>query len=381
MAHGDSLMNNNTKKNNSKKIKKNITPGSLGSIIKSIRELKGMTMKETGEKAGYKTSTADVRIAQYESNSQAPRDEALENLANALNVNKDALIETDLTSNNKMYHTLFMLRQLHGLHPEKENDNYYLSFDKNTDSYDEYIRFLSEWYEKYEESHHVLNSDTPESIQYKENNLKLWEYEYSAKIDNNDSLTQSDAEKIQFEIDRTNEKKYGLKYKKKLDNVLEKQSSHIKEVDLDSYQMSLIGLASQTIALIKTGVQVEKDIINYYDDTLSEKSIIAFNLSDILSSENVQKEFAYFYNIINNINQKTLDEITPYIVCKNGTFFVAFFCLDNCADKYMIINEELDEMFYLGFYINTYDLRKNSEYLSRRQDFFAKLYVLEEKYK
>ena len=39
---------------------------SVGSNIRHIRELRGLTQKELGLKCGFSASTADVRIRQYE---------------------------------------------------------------------------------------------------------------------------------------------------------------------------------------------------------------------------------------------------------------------------------------------------------------------------
>lgn len=63
-----------------------------GSKIKKIRTLRKMTMKELGLAVGFPKSSADVRIAQYESDKRAIKQDVLEKIAFALNVNPDFLL-------------------------------------------------------------------------------------------------------------------------------------------------------------------------------------------------------------------------------------------------------------------------------------------------
>ncbi len=45
---------------------------SVGHKIRAIRDLRGMTQKELGIKAGFSAATADIRIRQYESHKMIP---------------------------------------------------------------------------------------------------------------------------------------------------------------------------------------------------------------------------------------------------------------------------------------------------------------------
>ena len=62
---------------------------SLGKIIKKFRELRRITQKALGDR----THLDDVRIRQYELDIRTPKDDVLENISNALHVNKDYLKE------------------------------------------------------------------------------------------------------------------------------------------------------------------------------------------------------------------------------------------------------------------------------------------------
>ena len=81
---------------------------SIGSRIRFIRLKRGYTQKELGMKLGFKESTAEVRIAQYETDARIPREALLNRIAKALGVEADALI-TDTKTNIGLLHFLFSL--------------------------------------------------------------------------------------------------------------------------------------------------------------------------------------------------------------------------------------------------------------------------------
>ncbi len=54
---------------------------SIGSKIRLLRMKKGITQKELGMKLGFTESTAEVRIAQYETDSRIPREDLLNRIA------------------------------------------------------------------------------------------------------------------------------------------------------------------------------------------------------------------------------------------------------------------------------------------------------------
>ncbi|MEA4846639.1 MAG: helix-turn-helix transcriptional regulator [Clostridiaceae bacterium] len=62
-----------------------------GERIKQARILRGMSLKELGLSIGLKESSADVRIAQYESGTRIPKEKLLRSIAKTLNVSFAAL--------------------------------------------------------------------------------------------------------------------------------------------------------------------------------------------------------------------------------------------------------------------------------------------------
>ena len=70
----------------------------VGDRIKRARNLRGMTQKELGIAIGFEEKSADIRIAQYESNTRTPKEELLRKIAEVLDVNYRSLYEPTLYS-------------------------------------------------------------------------------------------------------------------------------------------------------------------------------------------------------------------------------------------------------------------------------------------
>ena len=67
----------------------------VGDRIKRARNLRGMTQKELGIAIGFEEKSADIRIAQYESNTRTPKEDLLRKIAEVLDVNYRSLYELD----------------------------------------------------------------------------------------------------------------------------------------------------------------------------------------------------------------------------------------------------------------------------------------------
>lgn len=122
---------------------------SIGDRIKFFRKKKGLTQKELGLRIGFSERTADVRIAHYEMNVKTPRDKTLSAIADALGVSIDALIAPDISSSDKIMHTLFLLEDELGFFIDKEDGRYCLCLKCQHPRYDDMHELLAEWYEFY----------------------------------------------------------------------------------------------------------------------------------------------------------------------------------------------------------------------------------------
>lgn len=103
----------------------------IGKRIKHIRNLRGLTQKELGAAIGFEGKTADVRIAQYESETRVPKDKLLAEIAKVLDVSPDALDVPDIDSYIGVMHTLFALEDMYGLKIDKVDGELCLMLDKD----------------------------------------------------------------------------------------------------------------------------------------------------------------------------------------------------------------------------------------------------------
>jgi transcriptional regulator with XRE-family HTH domain len=77
--------------------------------------MRGLTQKELGLALGFDENTADVRVAQYESGTRTPKEDALKKIAEVLDVNFRALYEPTLYAAEDVMFTLFELDEHYGI--------------------------------------------------------------------------------------------------------------------------------------------------------------------------------------------------------------------------------------------------------------------------
>ena len=91
---------------------------SVGERIHFFRTMRGMTQKFVGMRLGFSERSADVRVAQYESDARTPKRELLENIAGVLGVDPLALTVPDIDSLFGVMHTFFALEDRYDLRVE-----------------------------------------------------------------------------------------------------------------------------------------------------------------------------------------------------------------------------------------------------------------------
>ena len=91
---------------------------SIGERIHFFRTMRGMTQKFVGMRLGFSERSADVRVAQYESDARTPKRELLENIAGVLGVDPLALTVPDIDSIFGVMHTFFALEDRYDLRVE-----------------------------------------------------------------------------------------------------------------------------------------------------------------------------------------------------------------------------------------------------------------------
>ena len=153
----------------------------FGKRIKRIRQLKGLTQRELGERIGFSGKAADIRIAQYESETRKPKDKIAEAMAFRLDVPTLALDVPDIDSDYGIIHTLFALEDENGFMIDEINGITCIRLDINNSS----SRSLSSMFNKWLNKRQMLENG---EITREEYDQSRYAYPDSAAMENRKSL-------------------------------------------------------------------------------------------------------------------------------------------------------------------------------------------------
>ena len=124
----------------------------IGERMKRIRNMRKLTQKELGLAVGFEDNTADVRIAQYESNTRTPKEDMLRKIAAVLDVNYRSIYEPSLYAVEDVMYSLFELDEHYSLRLHEVFDDSDPSFPKTHMAVDFRSNlldeFLTEWQER-----------------------------------------------------------------------------------------------------------------------------------------------------------------------------------------------------------------------------------------
>lgn len=84
----------------------------FGEKLRYLRRKNNLTQKQLGMAVGFSESTADVRIAQYESNARTPRKDLINELAKILSVSNEILTVPVLSESNEFSAAFFWMHEL-----------------------------------------------------------------------------------------------------------------------------------------------------------------------------------------------------------------------------------------------------------------------------
>lgn len=103
----------------------------IGQRIKYFRTKMGMTQKDLGKRLDFIGNTADVRVAQYESEARTPKPTLIKKIAYYLGVSSFAINVPDIDTNIGLMHTFFALEDMRGLKIDEINGDVVLRLDKS----------------------------------------------------------------------------------------------------------------------------------------------------------------------------------------------------------------------------------------------------------
>lgn len=307
-----------------------VTPGSIGGKIKRYRELRGLTQKELGILCGFSPTTADVRIAQYEKNKKIPREKALKDIALALDLDEYALYDADLTLSEQMYHILFDLEDLHGLHPVKAPIGYQLAFGGATirkrelKKY-EYDSFLEEWYEMRQKCL-PEDTDSPETIEEKSKEYALWRGEYPTNLIKEAYERRSDAlrmEQLQSEMDALNAKMKSSSELEKIDSAMKTViPEHKSSFDPIEKESDLIYLVKK---LLENGLNIEDaSPVRPFEDDEDTFHILSVKTEEFLSDEAKTVLFAELYVALKHLQEMGIT-IYSRINSRDNELYISYY--------------------------------------------------------
>ena len=145
----------------------------IGKRIRIIRNLRGMTQKQLGIAVGFSETTADVRIAQYESGARTPKEKCIHRMAEALSVRAEALWAPDINTFDGIMSTLFAIEDKCGLQPVEVDGDVYLRFTNKPNIPDSALsKMVIDWHNQLSR----LNSGEITKEQY-----DLYRYNYQTK--------------------------------------------------------------------------------------------------------------------------------------------------------------------------------------------------------
>ena len=117
-----------------------------GERIHFFRNLRGMTQKYLGLMVGFPERSADIRLAQYESETRTPKAEITEKLAAVLDVSPKAIDLPDIDSYIGLMHTFFALEDRYGLKIGEIDGELCLRLDKTkVTEYQNMFEMLYSW--------------------------------------------------------------------------------------------------------------------------------------------------------------------------------------------------------------------------------------------
>lgn len=353
-----------------------VSPGTTGYRIKSFREMRKLSQKEFGIKCGLPAASADVRVSQYETNKQVPRDkEFLKVLAKALDLDEYAIFDFDLSPFETVKHVLFELEDLYGLRPCCKDGFYYLKFDydsgKSWQRYSQEIYpFLQDWYEMRKR---YLPTDG-ESEDEKEERLikyKLCKGEYPIQVNQKKaeySLVNQRMAELQMEMDSLNTLKEDsvIKYeglKEKVNSIIPKVSSQCPSVKKLSDLVKFIIDMMENKLPIK-GMFVDGRFAHVYPRLVDCSDFISLKINDISDSEENTINYAKTVYVIRSLQAFEIP-LEERLTSLNNELYITYSCpysegkgldriMDSWGDLTRVVEDGLNNGFD-GHYIQIKD--------------------------
>lgn len=146
----------------------------IGEKIRFIRQFRGITQAELGRRIEL---TGD-RIRQYENDVRTPKQEVIDDLAEALNIDSSFLVDHNIDKDIDIIQVLFELEDRYKLDLQKTDEGYSLNIPNTSSPLPHsLLTYLDYWYNVRQNATPKLN-DTKEEMDSKISNYKEWKYQF-----------------------------------------------------------------------------------------------------------------------------------------------------------------------------------------------------------
>lgn len=150
----------------------------LGEKIRKYRILHKKTQQLLGEEVGFKKSTADVRINQYETNKMSPKADIRSAIAEALDIDIEAISDINISSDEEIIHILFEYEDELGIEIEKRDGKTYIVIDDDRPYHEDLYSYLNIW--KDQKSSMIPKHETVSTTQIE--NYNLWKSRFVKNV-------------------------------------------------------------------------------------------------------------------------------------------------------------------------------------------------------
>lgn len=150
----------------------------VGMNIRKYRKLKNITQKQLGEAVGFKSSTAGVRIQQYEAGQMVPREDKLSDIAKALDIDVFALKDHNIVSDSDIIYIFFELEERLGMKIETQDDKIALILDGNNSTITNLINYINFWICQKE----ILFTEPETTTEKQKKDYELWKARFHKNI-------------------------------------------------------------------------------------------------------------------------------------------------------------------------------------------------------
>ena len=244
-----------------------VSPGTIGDAIRRCRELRNLSMQELGLKCGFPSSSADIRIAQYETNKRIPSEETLQKIAAALEMDVETFIYIGLMTDKRLLKVLFELERQYDLRPYCKDGVCGLRFDDRDENglfkNNIYLElYMKAWYDMYKKCQ-IAYGDSEEEKKRKKTEYEIWKGEFPRQIEQGqiEKLRRfKEKQVLQDELDTMNEEDHADEKRLDLKKIVEimkmKVLSSYKPIKRQSDLVSLL------IDIMEEGLPVDTNIKN-----------------------------------------------------------------------------------------------------------------------